>query len=104
MTRKWYAAGVEISTEEKNHIMNGHRDKSIQCGKTISGEPSGSPLAWMTDHFKITDGKLDETDPLLKEMLEVLNLAIEKTFIVQMFPSDTDPLDQYRAGAVYGYW
>ena len=69
---KYYAGGVEISAEEKNRILNGHTDKLIRCP---DGQP-GIPIVKLTDHLNIINNIIDENDPLLKAVLEVLELPL----------------------------
>ena len=74
--------------------------KSIRCP---DGQP-GIPLCYFTDYLKEKNGELDIEDPVLKEILDAVNLLIEKTFIVQIYyPKDYGNLQQ-PAGEVYGYW
>lgn len=102
MSSKYYASGIEITKEEKDQIVCGKQDKFL---RGPSKQP-GIPLCWFTDHINIKDGKLDTDDPLLREALEALELPLEKTFIVQIFP-EPDPNDSLTAtkrGALFGYW
>jgi len=96
--RKYYASGVEISALEKSRILNGETEKSIR------GTPMGQPITSLTDAIKTEDGALDKTDPILTELLKVLDLPIEKTFIVQWDGTPSkDPLN-CQVAFVYGYY
>ena len=100
---KYYASGKEISLNEHRNILNGKTEKSIRC----PGNQPGACLAWIADHINTINDMLDESDPLLLEVLDVLGLPLEKTYIIQIDISPTDlpdPLTDNKKAAVYGYW
>ena len=97
---KYYAAGKEISQNKHEDIYSGKTDKLIRC-------PDNQPgicLGWISDHINVVDKKLDESDPVLIEILRVVELPIEKTYIIHLFQASCDPLSNFTRGAVYGYW
>lgn len=97
---KYYAGGAEITADEHSEIYEGKKDKLIRC-------PDNQPgicLGWLSDHVKTKNKKLDATDPYLKEILNVVGLHLNKTYIVHTFMRSSNPRDAAIKGAVYGYW
>ncbi len=89
---KYYASGIEITPKKYETILRGETDKLIRC----PDNQEGIPLCYTTDSFDVNDGKLTNTDPLLKEVLKEVNLPLEQTFIVQWLKTGKT--------AIYGYW
>jgi hypothetical protein len=100
MENKYYAGGIEISKTEHQAILYGEREKLIRC-------PDGQPgicLCFISDHINQVGEQLDESDPVLIEVLKAIKLPIEKTYIVHTYKKPCDPLERFLAGFVYGYW
>ena len=98
--KRYYAAGKEVTIDEHRAILYGETDKLIRC-------PDNQPgicLAWISDHINVVDGMLDNSDPLLIELLKTIGLPLEKTYIIQIHVPPADPLTDAKKGAVYGYW
>ena len=98
MEIKYYAGGVELTKEEKNRILKGETDKLLY----FSGHPF-IPLCRLTDNIMVNNDRLDETDPLLQKALKVVDLPLEKTFIIRVLKGGDDPLD-YPRSEIFGYW
>jgi len=100
---KFYAGGWQIAKSEKNQIVQGKRDKLIHAHFGSVAQP----LCYITDHIRTIGSRLDPNDPLLKEVCEVLELPLEKLFIVHIHIDPNkgyDPLITGKKGAVYGYY
>jgi len=98
MELRYFASGIEITKQEKDQIVLGETDKRAYSSKALR------PLVVVTDLINVTDDKLDESDPVLIEILKIVNLPLDKTLIIQRYNESNDPLDNAKRAEVYGYW